>query len=1560
MSDELPPHLRFDKAYRLVGAWSATRPVLQAARSTLGAPYAARAHSDLLKRVPAASAEVGHNTRIDTLFVEFWKGQLRRFPKHSATGFTTLDGAQGDLHPLVVAALELGDEALDEAGKVWFKADSLARQRAPPVRRDGQGADGGDAGATSDATSASEADEREDEGDAGASPPRPDPQVDDRQPGNGQENPQQRAGTAPEGFNLREVVFPPGGGARNANVGANGPAPPRPGAQPGARAGGVRMRAADLFDEQQERARQRPRHDAEPEYSDDDGDDEGQHPGDEQLPPDLLPYEELVRRALDEQGDSEDDDAELPADVKAYRANILQRSIDFHDKQLKRSLLVGWRMVAARHLVAVEDVRRITLGEYISFPELRDSRQGSTLDLSEETAAVYHVQQSLKKATPAPLDPLEWDVVFDKWSAIVDAVNYGMPFEDLRKRRFRKYRKYILGELRHDASVVHRRRVLNYEEAVRSSVASPVSKAPVKHFSDCATHDLLYYKHVLAPVEQATPASSRSGGRSPPPTGLPPLPSYSRESPYCWKYNHRQPHIDCGRLHACYHCGDPEHLLLECPELGRGARPGGPAAAAAAEANVDAAAPTNHLPGQGIAPRLLHSFHWPPPNADAPRALSVDASSSFGPLPRPPPSVLSDSVLSSLLSSRPELFSCVSPLSANAFDLALANHPNRRFVESLVESIRDGFWPAHDGSVASPPPPRLARSARYYATHPEDQLVLVENVRKSEAAGLISPAFDDLPEGCVISPQFVVRREGSAPRVVDDHSASGLNEGIKDAPAMYDRIDSLVRILRCYGILDGSLPESATLYKLDVAAAFKLLLMHPRWQARQAILVPYVNEQGLLRPRYHLQWRAAFGSRASPFLWTHLMAAVSWVVRDRAEAVVPFPLFYMDDGFGVDLSGETRPIEHDGEEHHIPRAQAETLAVWDELGLEWRWKKPLFGRRLTITGIVVDLDRGTLTLEDDAVERFAVAVAGFIDRSVSRQRPLREWRQIVGWANWALTVRPWARPLLSPVYAKLGRSSSPYAGLFLNNVVVAALELLVADLRFGPPLDLRDPMLTEWDEADADLVVHTDACLEETGGTGSGLGFHFADRGQPLHYVARPLVRYSSIQLAEGLAVFSALDLVVRKYPHVQHLLVRTDSAPIVYAFDAGGFREPLVSDLVRLAYELLRPARVDVRVVHISGTANVTADRLSRDPVASLVALYGGSFRAFVPPPAAGKAHSPAPSWNQVLASRNVLWKGSIAKSTTIAYERAYRSWPTFTITYSLPFFPSPHTLSAFVAYRAPAVVPSTLAGELSGIAYYYKAVDAERWEKARSSPEVGRALLGNAKLNPHVVKKATPLPVDALVQGISDALALPSSYDDLLWAAMASVTFLSCCRAQEVSEYDNPLFRDFNKHTARASVRVSASGFSATLPYHKADPLYTGSKLYFSATHAGDLLSVVRVYLAARDARFADSHTLWLAETGTTPTRRWFVALAKSRCGIEFSGHSFRAGGASFYARWGVAEEEIKRLGRWKSDTWRDYVRLQPDIAIAMLNRGAGVERMSTPTLPVALRAHLSELLG
>ncbi|GAA5883172.1 hypothetical protein JCM1840_003420, partial [Sporobolomyces johnsonii] len=896
-----------------------------------------------------------------------------------------------------------------------------------------------------------------------------------------------------------------------------------------------------------------------------------------------------------------------------------------------------------------------------------------------------------------------------------------------------------------------------------------------------------------------------------------------------------------------------------------------------------------------------------------------------------------------------------SPLCADAFAAALADHPNRAWVASLVVSIREGFWPGHDASV--PWPPKPVTHSHLFSWDPADPAVLVENARAGVEAKLISPAFDVLPEGCVVSPQFVVRRDGSAPRVV--HSASGLNNGIGEATAMYDRLDALVAVLRYSGLVGETLPDHAVLYKLDISATFKLLPMSPEWQMRQAILVPYRDASGELRPRYHLQWRATFGSRASPSLWTNLIATIGWIVCKRNSELVPWPLTYMDDAFGVDLSGRTSQVAHDGEVREVPAAQAAIIAVWNELGLAWKWKKALHGRRLTITGIIVDLDDYSLSLEPEAVDKFSVAAASFL-ATPNCQPPLRHWRQLAGWANWALTLRLWARPLLSPLFSKLGRASSPYSKVFINRAVKDSLAAFVTELETGAPLDLRDPALTRWDEKEADVVLHTDACLATTENPEeSRLGFWTRTRTGPLVFSARPRVKYRSIQFAEGLAVYSAIDWALRKCPSARRwskegnedrtpyrILVRTDSAPAVYAFDAGGTNQPDLAHLVQLAYANLRAAKVDLCVVHIRGKHNVTADRLSTSRRAGALPMsgrHGEKVVSFAPSLAtrAPKCSEPWPPNRDLRSLREEKWQLCIAKSTTDAYTRSYRAWAAFALHYGHPLFPTRDSLSLYVIYRGCSVVPTTIASDLSGLAFFFSAADPKRCAAVRDSAEVVRAIAGNAKSNPHVPCKAIPLDLDHLLSGIALALASPS-YTNLLWSAVAALTFLSCTRAQAVTEYDNITYRDARKRIMRDTVHITAKGFSALLPYHKADPLYTGSMVWFAAD------DVVHLYLKARDSKFPLSAPLWLAEDGIPPPRQWFVDRVQLLCGIEYTGHSFRAGGATFYALQGTSDFQIKQLGCWKGNSFESYIRMQPDVAIALRVRDAGGDRLPAPSLP------------
>ncbi|GAA5880929.1 hypothetical protein JCM1840_002099 [Sporobolomyces johnsonii] len=1515
---DAPP---FDRRFALVGTYPANRAALELLVALMRRAYTTADFTSAVASLESLGTqhELG---RLAESFVALWRAQLQRLGRSRSAPFGLLDALPTGLHPLLEACFRDDDDGsvLDDAQWVWFTQGGRARSRAPPSRPSSVVSNG--EGTSRDRSAGGKG--------------RGESAVDHQSDATSTVRGQQESGTPPPRQSEQRQASPR---TPNPELGFEG--------------------------------------------DDDEDEDDGGEGGNFGLgdaPPPNGSYLARIAAAVGALAGDGNTSFHLPDDVAAVHRAQQRRRLDLADRATKADFTQLMRLITSSLQLAYEDVLSIALGEYISFTTLRDSRLGSAHDVPEHLRVVYHLEERRSKPRTPPLDPYQWCRTFDTLERVLRIVNVGEPFEEARQRRAAAYREFIDLELGRATSDAMRQRIVDYDAAVRSEMARPVKEALRSSStpSGVASADPLrpptpaLFPALAWTPSRATAGASSTGSRTPTASGgTSARPASAPGSTVGTAITLVVTLLALPAANGAVRAEEED--LAWAPEgIVYGAD-------AVADGGLDDAAPTNRLAGISAAPRLLRAFPWPSPTVPPPPA-SVDRTPSLPPLPRPPAVASRDPTFRRLRLDRPDLFDDASPLRADAFAAALADHPNQAWVASLVISIREGFWPGHDASV--PRPPKPVAQSHLFSRDPADQAVLVENARAGVEAKLISPAFDVLPEGCVVSPQFVVRRDGSAPRVVDDHSASGLNDGIGEAAAMYDRLDALVAVLRYSGLVGETLPDHAVLYKLDVSAAFKLLPMSPEWQMRQAILVPYRDASGELRPRYHLQWRAAFGSRASPSLWTNLIAAVGWIVRKRNSELVPWPLTYMDDAFGVDLSGRTSQVAHDGEVREVPAAQAAIIAVWDELGLAWKWKKALHGRRLTITGIVVDLDDYSLSLEPEAVDKFSIAAASFLATS-DRQPPLRHWRQLAGWANWALTVRPWARPLLSPLFSKLGRASSPYSKVFINRAVKDSLAAFVAELETGAPLDLRDPALTRWDEKEADIVLHTDACLVTTENPDeSGLGFWTRTRTGPLVFSARPRVKYRSIQFAEGLAVYSAIDWALRKRPSARRwskegdedrtpyrILVRTDSAPAVYAFDAGGTNQPDLAHLVRLAYADLRAAKVDLRIVHIRGKHNVTADRLSREPVASLIDRAGAlpmSGRrgekavSFAPSLAtrAPKRSEPWPPNRDLQSLREEKWQLCVAKSTADAYARWYRAWAAFALHYGHPLFPTRDSLSLYVIYRGRSVVPTTIASDLSGLAFFFSAADPKRWAAVRDSAEVVRAIAGNAKSNPHVPRKAVPLDLDHLLSGIALALASPS-YTNLLWSAVAALTFLSCARAQEVTEYDNVAYRDARKRIMRDTVRITAKGFSALLPYHKADPLYTGSMVWFAADDAGDLFNVVRLYLKARDSKFPLSAPLWLAEDGVPPPRQWFVDRVQLLCGIEYTGHSFRAGGATFYALRGASDFQIKQLGRWKGNSFESYIRMQPDVAIALRVRDAGGDRLPAPSLPDDLRLLIARAL-
>jgi hypothetical protein len=96
----------------------------------------------------------------------------------------------------------------------------------------------------------------------------------------------------------------------------------------------------------------------------------------------------------------------------------------------------------------------------------------------------------------------------------------------------------------------------------------------------------------------------------------------------------------------------------------------------------------------GSRPKYLRYNLW---NVDSsPTPTIAEWSESALPLPRPPPSELSNPVALTTISDNPSLFGIVTPINVARFAELLSDHPNRPFVESVCTGLLEGFWPWAD------------------------------------------------------------------------------------------------------------------------------------------------------------------------------------------------------------------------------------------------------------------------------------------------------------------------------------------------------------------------------------------------------------------------------------------------------------------------------------------------------------------------------------------------------------------------------------------------------------------------------------------------------------------------------------------------------------------------------------------------------------------------------------------------------------------------------------------------------------------------------------------------
>jgi len=146
-----------------------------------------------------------------------------------------------------------------------------------------------------------------------------------------------------------------------------------------------------------------------------------------------------------------------------------------------------------------------------------------------------------------------------------------------------------------------------------------------------------------------------------------------------------------------------------------------------------------------------------------------------------------------------------------------------------------------------------------------------------------------------------------------------------------------------------------------------------------------------------------------------------------------------------------------------------------------------------------------------------------------------------------------------------------------------------------------------WDDADADLVIWSDACLV-------GLGFCYASQGFVYRICPSPVP--VDIFFLELVAIMSAIFHVASLHHPPRRLLVFSDSLDSVCVLNTLSASEALHNAPLRGISEIILMTGIDLRVWHIPRVDNVRADLLSRLLVDDYRKLFPSHrVRTFAPP---------------------------------------------------------------------------------------------------------------------------------------------------------------------------------------------------------------------------------------------------------------------------------------------------------------------------------------------------------
>ena len=572
-------------------------------------------------------------------------------------------------------------------------------------------------------------------------------------------------------------------------------------------------------------------------------------------------------------------------------------------------------------------------------------------------------------------------------------------------------------------------------------------------------------------------------------------------------------------------------------------------------------------------PKYLRYNVWNPESDFSPS--TSDWTLTAEPLEGPPQSELDDENVKKTIRENPHLFKIITPIQVDVFEAYLSTHPNQPFVQSVCKGLREGFWPWARTPCAgyptindeSQPPPLDTKKANFLRTQRDSEV----------AKGRFSPPFKhNLLPGMYCMPIYAVPKPHSSDlRLVTDQSYGKYspNSMIQHDKVTGFPLDNMVHFGEMLIDLERRAPgEQKVAWKSDVAEAYRILPMHPHWQAKQVIRVD---------DEYHVDHCNVFGGCGAGSLFISFDSLVAWIAKEIKK--IRYLGNYVDDSSGCGKKNDCLFYEPYGKS--MPRDQVILLTLWDELGIPHKPHKQVSGSPLTIIGISVDANKLSLMLPEEAKDLLVKELKWWC--KPGRKEKLRRWYQMGGWMNWAFNVYPRLKPALNNFYPKLKGRRDSTSLLWVNNSIRDDFSWALKILDSSPGVRLLKSVY--WDVEEATLTIYCDACPE-------GMGFWYPSLDIGFHSPTPHHDNPDLIFYFEALCVHSALFDAHRRTTGRGNgrFVIYTDNSNTVDIFNTLRALPPY-NHLLKTAVDILNLGNHDLRVLHVPGVDNAVADALSR-----------------------------------------------------------------------------------------------------------------------------------------------------------------------------------------------------------------------------------------------------------------------------------------------------------------------------------------------------------------------------